>query len=423
MSEPTGHLDHVSTCDNRLTVDGDVRRIAIAARMRPPRPPTLSGSSLTVLLLLLAVEGLTLFGVMTGWPVLGDYYDGYSGIVTQLAFFISCACLLLWYWINRAPPSDITRAWPTPRPLISTRLVWCVLIVNTIATLTFGYGSVGYTGTASGAFLLTAAPLEPLLFPHTAQQRRFDPALMFAYAFLGLVRGWTGHLFFIFLIYLLLSNKRQRRRALIGALACALLVFEPLMQLRALIRGFDDGTGLLAYRLASRLAFTPISDYVLNNISSVAFCNGAEYMPWYLELLFSVVPRALFGIQGGISIHTCLAVLASSDPATVLSFSTPLPIKAGLVLENGLQDFIAVVAVVSLGLYVQVRLAKRLLGSYWYVYTGIFQYQFFLSGVMRDLAIPTYLLVVMLLIRWLTHRKTRKPPAADLPRLCQSATP
>lgn len=398
--------------------------MANASLTQRPRQPAFVGAPLTVLILLLGVEGLALFGILTDWPVLGDYYAGYSGIVTQSAFLLSCSCLMFWYWINRVTAVDLAHPLKSSRPLISARLVWGVLIVNVIATLTFEYGSVGYTGAVPGAFLLTAVPLEPLLFAHAAQQRRIDPGLMFAYAVLGLARGWTGHLFFIFLIYLLLSDQRQRRVALLGTLACALLVFEPLMQLRALIRGFDDSTGLLAYRLASRIAFTPISDYVLNNIAPVAFCEGTDYMPWYLELVFSVVPRALFGIQGGTSVHTCLAVLASGNPDTALSFSTTLPIKAGLVLMNGLQDFVAFIVVVSLGLYVQVKLAKRLLGPCWYVYTGIFQYQFFLSGVLRDLAIPTYLLFVMLLIQWAARRPARKSPfpPADLPPALQSAS-
>lgn len=377
-----------------------------------------SGAPLTVLLVLLGIECLAMFGILNEWPVLGEYYEGFSGLFTQIAFVLSCLSLAAWYWINRVTPAQARAPARDASPVISPWLVWGVLAVNGIATLTFGYGSVGYAGTLPFAFLLTAIPLEPLLFARVAQRGRMEPAPMIAYAVLGLLRGWTGHLFVIFIAYLLTSSPRQRRLALTAAVITATLVFEPLMQLRALIRGFDDANGLLVYRLASRIAFTPISDYVLNNIAPVALCGGTDYMAWYQELVFAIVPRALFGVQGGMSVHSCLAVIASGDPATELSFSTTLPIKAALIFVDGPGSFVAFIACVAGIIALQVGLAKVLLGRCWYVYTGIYLYQFFLSGVMRDLAIPTYLLVVMLI--WKTMFRHRRIPVQK-PSLAQPA--
>lgn len=382
------------------------------SRRRLPMPADAQGAVGTVALVLVFFEVLAFTGLQMGWPLLGDYYEGYGLLSLALSGLIACVSLGTWYWIvNRSietgPPRLGHRVFAIPAGLL-----WFVLVANAAATLAFDYAAVGYAGGAPFAFLLTALPLEPLLVAYLCQRRKFVwPPVLF-YAGLGLVRGWTGHLFILFILYLLLSDRRKRITALLAVSVALTFVFEPLMQLRALVRGFDDSTGLLLHRLASRISMTPISDFSLNMAPLILACDGQDYMDWTRELIYSVIPRSLFGIGTQTTVHGCLAILATGDPNTELTFSTTLAIKTALVSLRGIDDLTAFITVVALLIALQVWLAKRQLQRGAYVYTSIFLYQFFLSGVMRDLALPVYFMIVVQLAGLLLGRAKRKPSGA-----------
>lgn len=370
---------------------------------------------------LLGMEGVALAGLVLGWPLLGDYYTPSDTLQLAASLFIALLTLSVWYWIVKraARPGRAAESMSFRPPLrIRRDVVWFVVVVNVVATIGFGYGAVGYTGVPF-AFLITMVPLEPLLVAFFCQRRRLDPALLGMYAVLGLLRGWTGHLLLIFFLVIFLIDRRRRLTFVVLSLAIIVVVFEPLMAIRAMIRGFDDGTTSLVYRLASRLAITPMTDYIFQNVGALAVCNDQTIMPWWAELLGSIVPRAWLGMGVSTSINQCLAMYASGDPQTQLTFSTTLIPKLLFVfLNEGIVGGLSLLAAVVVLIAWQLRTARQYLGSAGYVYLAIFLYFFFVSGVLRDLMMPTYFLVLLVVVRFAVsrrHRELRVPASkADL---------
>ena len=385
------------------------------------RERTVGRPERTAFRLLLGIEGVALMGLALGWPLLGDYYE--PSITFQLAvpLFFALLTLSLWYWIVRhvAGSGLDAESINFRSPLrIPRTVVWFVVVINFVATTWFGYGAVGYTGVPF-AFLITMVPLEPLLVAYFCQRRKLEPALLGTYAVLGLLRGWTGHLLVIFLLVIFLIDRRRRTIFLVLSLVIVVVGFEPMMALRAMIRGFDDGTASLVYRLASRLAITPIVDFISQNGAAIAACNGLTPMPGWAELLTSVVPRAWLGPSVSISINQCLAIYASGDPMTDLSFSTTIIPKLLLVfLNEGITGGLVFLAFVAVLVAWQLRIARRFFGSAGYVYIAIFLHAFFVSGVPRDLMMPAYFLALLVLVR-LAFNVTRRNP----PQVMQKITP
>jgi hypothetical protein len=232
------------------------------------------------------------------------------------------------------------------------------------------------------------------------QRRKLEPALLFAFAVLGLIRGWSGHLLLIFILIIFLISSRKRVAFLLSSFLLLVVLFEPMMELRAMIRGYDDGTTSLAYRLASRLAIMPIVDYIGQNLAAVAACNGLSPMAGWVELISAIVPRAWFGNAVSTTINQCLAAYASGDPLTQLSFSTSIfPKLLFIFFTEGLVGGLVFLAAITALVAWQLRLARRYLGASGYIYIAIFLHSFFVSGVPRDLMIPAYFLALLVIAR------------------------
>jgi hypothetical protein len=225
--------------------------------------------------------------------------------------------------------------------------------------------------------------------------------LLAAYAVLGLMRGMTGHLLVIFFVLFLLARRRQAFLILGLLVLVAPVAFEVLDALRAYFRGTDELTGSLTARIASRLAMTPIIDYVVNNVEAVVLCNGGSVIAWYQDIIFSVMPRSLFGVGEVTTIHKCLAVVASGDPQTEMTFSTTLPVK--ILLVSAISNSAGILYAVSTLLFVVLTrwMSRQLLGPSAVLFFAPVAYAFFLSGVTRDIVMPFYMLGILMIETWL----------------------
>ncbi len=353
--------------------------------------------------LLLLFELLAYVFISLDLPVLGEYYSATSRDLTLVS--LSIAIFTLYVWKSIALNSANTRGGQLGGGgyvgiVLSQPFVWFVLIANYLATLTFGYASVNYEAPPRFAFLISVVPLEPLLLARIAHRRRAEYGLLAAYALLGVIRGLTGHLLVMFLALFLLARRRQAFLLLGVILLVAPLAFEMLDALRAYFRGSDELTGSLGARITSRLAMTPIIDYVINNVESVVLCNGGSMLAWYQEIAFSVVPKSLFGVVDVTTVHKCLAVVASGDSETEMTFSTTLPVKLLLVWAMGNVAGIFYGISIALFLIFTRGLSARLLGPGAFLFFAPVTYAFFLSGVTKDIVTPFYFLGVLMAETW-----------------------
>ncbi len=366
--------------------------------------------------LLLGIEAFAFAWLSLGYELMGDYYTPSLGLSLMVSLAVGLATLWFWRWATRKARQSLS-SFTAPALRIHPGFVWAVLAMNVAATLGIDYGRVGYVSVPYG-FLFTIFPLDTLVLAYFCLRRRIDWPLMLAYLLLGLLRGWTSHIFLMFLAVLLMSNASRQTRILVTTGLLVLLLFEPMMALRAQVRGFDDANGGILYRVGSRLALTPIIDYVINNLPAILICNSADLATWHREMLAAVIPRGILGESGGQSINYCVAAAASGDPNVEITFSTTLVAK---LMSIGLFDptggVMATVAMAAL-LWLQVRLARRTLGAMGYVYVAALLHVFLVSGVVRDLVIPTYFLALLWVIqaaqRLLRRREFNTGPAPQV---------
>ena len=377
---------------------------ARVAALRTAKRRHPSEGNVDVLFAVLLLSELLAY-VFISWdlPVLGEYYSATSRDLTLVSLGIAILTLYVWRSIalstvgthgRRLSGGDYVGI------VLSQPFVWVVVVVNYLATLTFGYASVSYEAPPRFAFLISVIPLEPLLLARIAYRRRAEYGLLAAYAMLGLMRGLTGHLLVMFLALVLLARRRQAFLLVGVVLLVAPLGFEVLDALRAYFRGVDELTGSLGARIASRLAMTPIIDYVINNVESVVLCNGGSMVAWYQEIILSVVPKSLLGVVDTTTVHKCLAIVASGDPETEMTFSTTLPVKLLLVWAMGNAAGILYGISIVVFLIFTRRLSSRLLGPGAFLFFAPVTYAFFLSGVTRDIVTPFYFLALLMAETW-----------------------
>lgn len=345
--------------------------------------------------ILMLAEILAATYIYSGKPVLGDYYEPSNIIGLLVPFVISLVSLIFWLKLCIFSANDNERVRITSGFIVAKSVVWLVLAFNIIATLSFGYASVHYDNPPTFAFALTLLPLEPLIAAYTAKYGRTDYRILGVYSILGLLRGITGHLIFVSFLILLTSKRRQSIIYVLALLFLAPLSFEIIDNIRAFVRGDQVLTGDFFSRIVSRLAMTPIADYSITNAVSFFVCPGLEATGWIKELLFSIVPRSLFGISDLQTIHQCIAITASGSTETDMTFSTTLAVKLIVYYINDVAQGLLMTLIVLAIIFYMLKLAKLLFRSRAVIFVAPVLYQFLLSGVFRDILLPVYFLMLV----------------------------
>jgi len=297
-----------------------------------------------------------------------------------------------------------------PSRLVVPDSNWILLIFLANLAITI-VGDVGHSIRASRSglsILTTLVPTNYLILVMATQ--RVNGRFLIASAIFGLTdlyRIMLGSFFKLFYLYvirarhLVLASVLLMPIAYFGSLALIDYKFEQ----RGLSRPKTENVVLdsVTRRIASVTSFA----YGLDHAPGLAIaCHGEPYASQYTAALLSVIPKRMFGLEFVKTYNNCLIEYRLGRPVDDSSVNSPWLLNLLLASKHGASQLLSYLLLTSSFLVVITVFSNFLFGEN----AGLFKYwvyfEFFWTGNIQPLTIPTYFLALLFVI----HQLQRPAP-------------
>jgi hypothetical protein len=301
-----------------------------------------------------------------------------------------------------------------PSRLVIPDSNWILLIfvANLVITVV---GDVGHSIRASHSalsILTTLVPIHYLILVMGSQKLtgRFVIASVL-YGSTELYRVMLGGFFKLFYLYIVRARRLMLMSVLlmpVGYLVASTLIDYKFEQ-RGLLRQNTENFVLdsVTRRIASVTSFA----YGLDDSTGLALaCHEEPYASQFTAAFFSVIPKRMFGLDFVKTYNNCLIEHRLGRPVDDSSVNSPWLLNLTLTAKYNALQLLSYLLLTVLLLCLTTTLSNFLLGENASIFKYWIYVEFFWTGNILQLTIPTYFLILLLVFYQLQRPALRHQP-------------